>query len=91
MSVVRMPKKTKQYGWQCSECDKDPGVVPISYTPEVDLEAPRSSRARGSHSRLGSLILSRTICRPSELINIAIDFQATRMRRVSGTPGTVRP
>ena len=42
-----MPKKTKQWGWQCSECDKEPEMHPISYTPQIDIEAPRSSRNRG--------------------------------------------
>ena len=79
--VVRMPKKTKQYGWQCSECDKDPGVTPISATPQVDLEAPRSSRARGSQSRLGSLILSKILRQPSHLSSHQ-HFQATRKLRL---------
>ena len=43
-----MPKKTKQWGWQCSECDKEPEMHPISYTPQIDIEAPRSSRNRGT-------------------------------------------
>ena len=42
-----MPKKTKQWGWQCSECYKEPDMHPISYTPQIDIEAPRSSRHRG--------------------------------------------
>ena len=78
-----MPKKTKQYGWQCSECDKDPGVVPISFTPQVDLEAPRSSRARGSHSRVGSLILSRFHLFGLLSFNISI-LQVTQRRRERG-------
>ena len=52
----RMPKKTKQWGWQCSECDKEPDMHPISFTPQIDIEAPRASRNRGqpktSHSHL---------------------------------------
>jgi len=45
--LTKMPKKTKQWGWQCSECDKEPDMHPISFTPQIDLEAPRSSRNRG--------------------------------------------
>jgi len=45
--LTKMPKKTKQWGWQCSECDKEPDMHPISYTPQIDIEAPRSSRHRG--------------------------------------------
>ena len=58
--MFRMPKKTKQYGWQCSECDKGDPSVALA-TPQaqtVDLEAPRASRARGNTSRLGSSVLS---------------------------------
>lgn len=45
--LTKMPKKTKQWGWQCSECDKEPEMHPISYTPQIDIDAPRSSRNRG--------------------------------------------
>merc|ERR1719318_2368534 len=45
--LAKMPKKTKQWGWQCSECDKEPDMHPISYTPHIDIEAPRASRNRG--------------------------------------------
>eukprot|EP00092_Neocalanus_flemingeri_P007547 GFUD01008145.1.p1 GENE.GFUD01008145.1~~GFUD01008145.1.p1 ORF type:complete len:904 (-),score=240.13 GFUD01008145.1:238-2562(-) len=45
--LTKMPKKTKQWGWQCSECDKEPEMHPISFTPQIDIEAPRSSRNRG--------------------------------------------
>ena len=53
---VRMPKKTRQYGWQCSECDRVPEQNPSSFKPAdpaVDLEAPRSSRTRTT--RTGSI------------------------------------
>ena len=56
-----MPKKTKQYGWQCSECDKgDPSVQISNLAPPqaIDLEAPRASRTRGQPSRVNSIILS---------------------------------
>merc|ERR1740128_1385749 len=47
--LPRMPKKTKQYGWQCSECDKDPSE-PFSFDQlHVDVEAPRASRKRKSY------------------------------------------
>jgi len=46
--LAKMPKKTKQWGWQCSECDKEPDMHPISYTPQIDIEAPRASRNRGN-------------------------------------------
>ena len=55
-----MPKKTKQYGWQCNECDKgDPSLQTQMSFQEIDLEAPRASRARGQTSRLSSVILSK--------------------------------
>ena len=56
-----MPKKTKQYGWQCSECDRgDPSVQISNLAPPqaIDLEAPRASRTRGQASRVNSIILS---------------------------------
>ena len=56
-----MPKKTKQYGWQCSECDKgDPSVQISNLAPPqaIDLEAPRASRTRGQPSRVNSVVLS---------------------------------
>jgi hypothetical protein len=36
-----MPKKTKQYGWQCSECDKDPSEPFQTPKQVIDLSAPR--------------------------------------------------
>ena len=36
-----MPKKTKQYGWQCSECDKDPSEPFQTPKEVIDLTAPR--------------------------------------------------
>jgi hypothetical protein len=36
-----MPKKTKQYGWQCSECDKDPSEPFQTPKQVIDLTAPR--------------------------------------------------
>ena len=60
--LSKMPRKTKQYGWQCSECDKgDPSTnlsQPLIASQEIDLEAPRASRARGQTSRLSSVIQS---------------------------------
>jgi len=53
--LTKMPKKTKQYGWQCSECDKEPDMHPNSFTPQIDLEAPRSSRNRGPPKALSLL------------------------------------
>ena len=61
LSCSRMPKKTKQYGWQCSECDRgDPSVQISNLAPPqaIDLEAPRASRTRGQPSRVNSVILS---------------------------------
>ena len=61
LSCSRMPKKTKQYGWQCSECDRgDPSVQISNLAPPqaIDLEAPRASRTRGQTSRVNSVILS---------------------------------
>ena len=55
--LIRMPKKTKQYGWQCSECDKEPDMHPNSFTPQIDLEAPRSSRNRGPPKALSLLCM----------------------------------
>ena len=59
--LAKMPRKTKQYGWQCSECDKgDPSnIQPLAgLSQDIDLEAPRASRARGQTSRLSSIIQS---------------------------------
>merc|ERR1719348_744763 len=57
--LAKVPKKTKQYGWQCNECDKgDPSLQTQMSYQEIDLEAPRASRARGQTSRLSSVILS---------------------------------
>ncbi|CAH0778308.1 unnamed protein product [Bemisia tabaci] len=39
--LTSMPKKTKLYGWQCSECDKDSSG---SEMENVDTEAPRKLR-----------------------------------------------
>ncbi|XP_073980790.1 PHD finger protein 14 [Rhodnius prolixus] len=39
--LTRMPRKTKQMGWQCSECDKDSDQ---SDREAVDPEAPRKLR-----------------------------------------------
>jgi hypothetical protein len=39
--MFRMPKKTKQYGWQCSECDKDPSEPFQTPKQVIDLSAPR--------------------------------------------------
>jgi hypothetical protein len=39
--MYRMPKKTKQYGWQCSECDKDPSEPFQTPKEVIDLTAPR--------------------------------------------------
>ena len=60
MSCLRMPRRTKQYGWQCSECDKDPASQQpsLQHTQHIDLEAPRASRARDQSSRVNSVILS---------------------------------
>lgn len=52
--LERMPKKTKQYGWQCSECDKDPVESFNVYQDVVDVEAPRASRKRRSKTQLDS-------------------------------------
>jgi hypothetical protein len=41
--MFRMPKKTKQYGWQCSECDKDPSEPFQTPKQVIDLSAPRYS------------------------------------------------
>nr|XP_022908954.1 PHD finger protein 14 isoform X1 [Onthophagus taurus] len=43
--LLRLPKKSKQYGWQCSECDK-------TSDSEVELNvAPRRSRGRFSKDK----------------------------------------
>uniref|UniRef100_A0A1B6M4F6 PHD finger protein 14 n=1 Tax=Graphocephala atropunctata TaxID=36148 RepID=A0A1B6M4F6_9HEMI len=39
--LTRMPKKTKQMGWQCSECDKDSSGSEVEC---MDPEAPRQLR-----------------------------------------------
>lgn len=46
--LLRMPKKTKLMGWQCSECDKDSSD---SNPENIDTEAPRKLR----HGRENSL------------------------------------
>lgn len=43
--LLRMPKKTKLMGWQCSECDNDSDS---SVAENVDTEAPRKLRRRDS-------------------------------------------
>ncbi|XP_014254853.1 PHD finger protein 14 isoform X2 [Cimex lectularius] len=43
--LMRMPKKTKLMGWQCSECDKDSDSSGLEI---VDPEAPRQLRKSGN-------------------------------------------
>ena len=38
--MFRMPKKTKQYGWQCSECDKGDPSVALATPQGLAVEAP---------------------------------------------------
>lgn len=42
--LTRLPKKSKLYGWQCSECDK-------SSDSEVDVKDKGARRARTRHSK----------------------------------------
>ena len=84
-----MPKKTKQYGWQCSECDRgDPSVQISNLAPPqaIDLEAPRASRTRGQHSRVNSIILS--MCSVLEferrVLKQLLQLQATLKLKVLG-------
>lgn len=41
--LTRMPKKTKLFGWQCSECDKESSGSDV---PCLDPEAPRKLRRK---------------------------------------------
>lgn len=83
-SIVRMPKKTKQYGWQCSECDKDPSLQPsLQHTPDIDLEAPRSSRARGQQSRVNSIILSDSDAESIRNFQVEASMTETPVRKPS--------
>ena len=83
-----MPKKTKQYGWQCSECDKGAPPVQISNLapPQaIDLEAPRASRTRGQHSRVNSIILSMCcILEFERVLKQLLQLQATLKLKVLG-------
>ncbi|KAK6645407.1 hypothetical protein RUM43_001684 [Polyplax serrata] len=48
--LARMPKKTKQMGWQCSECDKESGNSEME-----DVEAPRKLRYSKEDARARSI------------------------------------
>ncbi|XP_026275307.1 PHD finger protein 14 [Frankliniella occidentalis] len=47
--LTRMPKKTKLFGWQCSECDKESSGSDV---PCLDPEAPRKLRRKSDKSSL---------------------------------------
>ena len=83
-----MPKKTKQYGWQCSECDRgDPSVQISNLAPPqaIDLEAPRASRTRGQPSRVNSVILSMcSVLLEFERVLKQLQLQATLKLKVLG-------
>ena len=82
-----MPKKTKQYGWQCSECDRgDPSVQISNLAPPqaIDLEAPRASRTRGQPSRVNSVILSMCSALEFECVLKQFQLQANLKLKVLG-------
>merc|ERR1719348_1278136 len=83
--LVKVPKKTKQYGWQCNECDKgDPSLQTQMSFQEIDLEAPRASRARGQTSRLSSVILSDSDAGSvSHLLDVEPVIEKTPVRKSS--------
>ena len=83
-----MPRKTKQYGWQCSECDKgDPSVQISNLAPPqaIDLEAPKASRNRGQPIRLNSIILSMCINSLIDKFRKIIYLQVTQTPKVLET------
>ena len=41
-----MPKKTKQYGWQCSECDIDKEGTSVEESNISVVKGPRASQLR---------------------------------------------
>ncbi|XP_034247394.1 PHD finger protein 14 [Thrips palmi] len=45
--LTRMPKKTKLFGWQCSECDRESSGSDV---PCLDPEAPRKLRRKSDKS-----------------------------------------
>ena len=49
--LTRMPKKSKLYGWQCSECDKESSSDEMDH---VDLSAPRQKRQAAARALVAS-------------------------------------
>lgn len=80
--LLRMPKRSKLYGWQCSFCTKEVSSVPGAET--IDVNAPRQLR------RSSGIPSDRTTCVKTEDLKPDVD----PISQVSGypvIPGEIKP
>lgn len=70
--LTRHPKKSKLYGWQCSECDKSDD----DFKPEIIPKQPRRSRIR--YSKDGQIL-------PADFEESLTDFRSGSEMSKSGT------